>query len=192
MPSDRKLEVNQSGSSAGHDITGRDKITTTIHNNYGRVLTQLELWMQKLESQIKDNQTTKELIEELQYYYKKRSSDGVDGLEAKLEAAKGGEYLEDAVEVKHLFDKRLDKFNHFTAAQNIFAILLARIENDFITKIRPKIGEYSFDELDTLARTLIVAEVRKEIPGGELTLTENHILGMIYWLADQCFVRWHK
>ena len=39
--------------------------------------------------------------------------------------------------------------------------------------------------------THIVAPIVEECGCGVFTMTYNHVLGMIYWLAEQCFIRWH-
>ncbi|MEL6450395.1 MAG: ABC-three component system protein [Pseudomonadota bacterium] len=181
--------VTQKGVQSGGDTVGRDKITNHHHNT--SPLSLVEKLLESLKTQIDNDDHAKETIAELARYHSRKSVDGVDGLEAKLSASGQCAYYEDAIEKKEMFVKLLDKYALYISAQQIFGHFLAKAENQFNYVIYPDIPNQSIAEINQKVMTHIVAPIVEECGCGVFTMTYNHVLGMIYWLAEQCFIRWH-
>src|SRR3954463_14557420 len=91
--------VDQSRAAAQGDIAGRD-INYKINNSFGdrsapRAAGIVEQLLQRLNDELKNDQKAQNTIDKLQRYYKNRASDGVMGLEAKLQCAGRADTFED-------------------------------------------------------------------------------------------------
>lgn len=183
--------VNQKGASAGVDIVGRDKVT-----NYNvlptRAPTKIELLLEKLTKEIDSNEQVRDTLDSLSRFHKKRTVDGVEGLEAKLKAA-GREYeIYDALEKKELFAKLMERYSHYASAQEILACLLARAEYNFQGFIYPQIDGLTIIEINKIVDDTIIVPTIDDCGAGALSMDHSVAMGMVYWLAEQCYVRWHK
>lgn len=194
--------VNQSGASAGGDLVAGNKHTsnhtTIVLPNLtaapANSFPALERWIEQLRAACESNATINHQVRSFEYYKRKRvSADGVDGLIKKLEAGNRHSYIEDAVEQKVSFEKLLEEWSYYASAQEIFAYLLAKVQRGFQLTATPHIGAIPEAEIDRLVDMLVLNPIVDEcskIPQFDVNL--NIALGMLYWLADQCFLRWHK
>ena len=182
--------VNQKGARSGGDTVGRDKITYVQAPNSppGRV----ESLLLKLREQVENNQEVQDIIDELARYHSRRSVDGIEGLEAKLEAGNRHHLYMDAIEKKEMFAKLLEQWSLYSSAQSIFALFLARAEVQFSQVIHPQIPSKSEAEINSLVLERIVDPIVAECGTDLFHMDHNIALGMVYWLAEQCFIRWHS
>jgi hypothetical protein len=185
------LRVDQSEARAEGDIAGRD-VNKTINNFAApREATVVEQLLVRLNAEIEQNQQVRSTIERLQRFYERRAHDGVVGLQAKLEVAgREGEY-EDAIEMKEMFVKLLERWSLYHSAQHIFAHLLARAEVTFKSVILPRVGADSDVVINQMVLERIVEPTVGECGASVFEVDHMTAMGMIYWLAEQCFVRWH-
>jgi len=79
----------------------------------------------------------------------------------------------------------------YASAQEIFAHLLAKAEYEFTYVIRPQLNGISKVEANELVRDQIVVPIIEECGTTVFSINHSTAMGMIYWLAEQCFVRWH-
>lgn len=183
--------VNQSSAQADGDIVAGNKTT----NNYLQspaALSPVEKLMDRLAQEIDNSQQAKDIIGSLQFFYIQKSIDGVVGLEAKLIKAGRQDDLLYAFEKKELFVKLLDRYSLYASAQRIFAHLLAKTEHEFSQHIHPQIANLSHSEVNGLVGSRIVDPIVLECGAGPLDITHSIVMGMVYWLAEQCFIRWHQ
>lgn len=180
-------KVSQQHSSAGGDIVGRDKVTTYNSAPKGKI----EKLLVKLQEQYDGDHETQSIIDELARYHSRRAVDGVIGLEAKLTAAEKSDCYEDAIEKKEMFAKLLQKWTMYSSAQLIFSHILAKAEVEFTQVIYPQIPDKSEAEINTLVVERIVNPIVEECGDDLLAINHNLVQGMVYWLAEQCFIRWH-
>lgn len=180
--------VSQSKATAGGDIIAGHKIT---NHNYPAAASRVEALMLGLVREIETKQEVKGIIDSLQFYFKQIAPDGIVGLEAKLNhAGRSGEmYI--AFEKKELFVKILDKYSLYESAQKIFAYLLAKVEHEFNFAVHPQVTYCDPLQLNQLISDKIVEPIVAECGVGPLDINHNVAMGMVYWLAEQCFVRWH-
>lgn len=189
-----RISVNQKGAQAGQKVIGGDN--TDIENI--NILpqpkkTKVENLLEKLQLEMDGNIEVKQMIDDLQYYHERLSVDGIDGLENKLKkrGADESEILL-AMRKKEAFNKKLEKFVHYNSAQEIFALLLSKVDLVFETEISHLVDTASSEEIAKKTKEKIVDPIMAEISDDIMGLNYNHVLGMVYWLAEQCFVRWHK
>ena len=152
----------------------------------------VEQLLEKLQNEIMKNAEVRHTVESLQYFYERRARDGIVGLEAKLMAGERKHELYLALAKKEQFAKLLEKWSLYASAQEIFAYLLAEVECQFSMFVYPKIGQLEQVEINQLVDDRIVAPTIAECGTSVFTLNHSLVMGMIYWLAEQCFVQWHR
>lgn len=179
--------VEQKDITAAGDVVAGNKISMTLHRP--GVVEQL---LEKLKHEIETNSNTRHTIEDLQRFHRPRARDGIAGLEAKLKAGNREEELYDAMEKKELFVKLLERWSLYSSAQEIFAYLLAKAEYEFTTFIHPEIENISQKSVDQMIKAKIVEPTIEECGATVFSMNHGTAMGMLYWLAEQCFVRWHK
>jgi hypothetical protein len=184
-------QINQTNASAGGDVVGGNKI---INYNQGseRDSSVVEQLLERLQSEIEKNAEAKEIIQSLRRYYDKKSVDGIEGLEAKLKAGNRDHEIFLAFEKKELFLKALEKLSLYVSAQEIFGHLLAKVEHEFSMHVFPRIGEKAEHQVNEIITERIVEPIVKECGATVLKMDHSLAMGMLYWLAEQCFVRWHQ
>jgi hypothetical protein len=183
--------VNQSRASAQGDIVAGNKIKIERHY-HGPPVGIVEQLLEKLQDEMENNPQSCDVIERLQRFYKGRTHDDVIGLEAKLQAGGREDEYEDALERKEMFVKLLEQWALYASAQLIFAHLLARAEHHFKYMIYPSIKGDNTIEINLLTNQLIIEPTVKDCGSSVFAIDHNVAMGMVYWLAEQCFVRWHR
>jgi hypothetical protein len=181
--------VTQENVTAQGDVVGRDKIEQHFHPGSAGIVEEL---LRKLDAEVAKNEKVKETIETLAYYYNRRSVDGVEGLEAKLKAGNRTSEIMSAFEKKELFAKLLEKWALYTSAQKIMAYLLARAEHEFNYNIHPHINATNVGHINKLVTDKIVEPIVSECGHTVFGITHAVAMGIVYWLAEQCYVRWHS
>lgn len=186
--------TNQSGARASQNVVGRDLINNITYNHLHNSSSAraIEILLTKLEEEIRSDAHTQDTIDRLQRYRSRQKYDEIAGLEAKLSASnRSYEYIQ-ALEMKELFSKLLERFSLYASAQEILAYLLARVEYNFTQFIYPQINSLSIVEINELVDQKIVEPTIRECGASTFAMDHSLAMGMIYWLADQCFVRWHR
>lgn len=179
--------ISQQRANARGDIVGGDKVTNNISAPKGKI----ERLLKKLQEQYDGDNATQEVIDELARYHSRRASDGIFGLEGKLAAAGKSDCFDDAIEKKEMFAKLLQRWTMYSSAQLIFSHILAKAEIEFTQVIYPQIPERSEFEINALAIERIVNPIVDECGDDLLSVDHNLVQGIVYWLAEQCFIRWH-
>jgi hypothetical protein len=188
-------KVDQSKAKANQDIVAGDKLTAgSIVNNYGlsKSPSLIQTLMEKLQSEIDGDVKSQQTVDTLLFYQKKKSHDGIYGLEAKLQKADRQSEIIDALEYKELFSKLLYRFSLYDSAQEIFAFLLARVDRRFRIHVEPMLDQLDDVQIDALIYEQIIEPIVSEVGDGVFTINDAVVAGMVYWMAEQCFVRWHK
>jgi hypothetical protein len=182
--------VIQEGAIAGGDVVGGDKVVN-YHPPAAPVGVVGQL-LAKLQAEIDADEKVRHTIEALARFHKKRSEDGVEGLEAKLAAGGRSDEYYGALEKKEMFVKLLERWSLYASAQEIFVCLLAQAEHCFNLRVHPLISNHSRVQVNSLIDDLIVVPTINQCGASVFVLNHNVCMGMVYWLAEQCFVRWHK
>lgn len=180
-------KIDQSGASASGDIVAGDKNVYQVSLPPSRI----EQLMERLAHEIETKAEIRETIEQLQFFHNKVNVDDVVGLEAKLTKAGRDSELYLALAKKEQFAKLLEKYSLYSSAQRIFAYILAKAEHQFNSVIYPQIACQDIPSVNILVTERIVDPLVSECGIGPIDITHSIVMGMIYWLADQCFVRWH-
>jgi len=178
-------KADQRNAQAAGNIIGRDNVTIEAPKSM------VEKLLLRLQEQYDGDEETQNTIDELARYHTRRASDGIAGLKAKLEAADKSDCYDDAIEKKEMFAKLLQKWSLYSSAQLIFVHILAKAENEFTQTIYPQIPAKSEAEINALVLERIVNPIVEECSSELMGVSYNLVQGMVYWLAEQCFIRWH-
>lgn len=184
------IQQDFSNASAGGSIVAGDQINNfqTDHVLNGSI----KLLVQKLQKEMDNHSTTSGWIEDLVFFEENHPDDDVVGLEAKLDAAGMIAKRSIALKQKEHFAKFLEKRLLYDAAQQLLALCLHRIFEDFEAYVHPQCGSISSDDLNALIHEKIVCPLVNEYCYGAFSVNHSLVRGMTYWLADRCYVRWHK
>jgi hypothetical protein len=187
--------TTQKGIAAGRDnaagdITNIDSNNQTFQVNLGES-SPVAAWMALLAQEISTDKHVSDFIDTLQMYHEKHSHDGVDGLEAKLTHSGRNSELSLALRKKELFTRLLAKYSMFDSAQQILAYLLSKMEQDFRSYVLPNLAVGSSADIDHLFGQYLIEPCANEIKSGVFCLNAAIAAGMAYWLAEQCYIRWH-
>ena len=110
--------VDQSNAHAKENIIGRDYIkqdnrsfhhTTILKDAAPRASRIIEQLLDRLSEEVRTNQEIRHTVERLQRYYIQRAHDGINGLENKLKASRRESSYIDAIEMKEMFVKTLER-----------------------------------------------------------------------------------
>jgi hypothetical protein len=188
MLQNESSKADQRGAQAGGDNVGRDKIT--VHHAERR--SQIEGWLERLADERRESAEARELVDSLQYYFQRFPYDHVVGLEAKLDHAGRTDQKKIALRKKEAFSKLLAEWQAYPAAQEIFAYFLTKVESSFEAHIAPMLGINSIEEIDMSFKDKVIQPVLDEMTCGPFMLNYVNVSGMVYWLAEQCYIRWHS
>lgn len=194
MPADT---VDQNHANAGRDLIGGNVYQTSIilpaiDTEISQA--ELETLVKKLQVAIDDNDTINHMVRSMEYFHRKREAkDGIVGLEAKL--TKGGRetHRDDAIDQKLEFERLLEEWSYYASAQEILAHLLVHVQRNFMLVANPHLEDVPPHVLDQIVDQQVLGPILAKcakIPQFEVNL--NVALGMLYWLAEQCYVKWHK
>ena len=187
------FQVDQSAASAGGDNVARDKINNTYNYMAAQAASGvIEKLSKRLGEEMQANSQFRERIESLQYFFEKVSHDGVDGLEAKLLAANRASECRRALRMKETFVMLMTKYSFFQSAQLILAHLLAFAEDEFKSHVEPQLAGLTTIAIDELISQRIIGPVVEQAGTSPLQVTRMVANGMVYWLAEQCYIRWHQ
>ena len=178
--------ANQQGAKAGGNIAGRDYFNQESKKGL------VEKLLLKLKEQYDCSEQTQTTMDELARYHTRRAVDGIDGLEAKLKESDRFDYYDEAIEKKEMFAKLLEQWSLYSSAQQIFVHILARAENEFTHVIYGQIATKTPEVINALVMDRIVSPIVEECGGDIMSVNHNIVQGMVYWLAEQCFIKWHK
>lgn len=194
MTNSQDASINQSHSQAGGDIAGGDISKIYHFNNHTNAYEAIEKLAAKLRAEVEEEQTIDGTIANLAYYKRRReAADGIVGLKLKLETVNRLDLWEDALEQKVEFERLLEEWSLYASAQEIFAHILAKVERVFKGQVWPLLPDVADNAADKLVDELIVTPIINECSKVDhFFVNTNRALGMLYWLADRCFVRWHK
>jgi hypothetical protein len=169
---------------------GGDINLTTV-NSASRQATVLEQLLVRLHEEVEGRIHCQDTVAKLRRYQGGSRSDDVIGLAAKLQRSGRETHIDDALEQKEMFSKLLESWSLYASAQEIFVHLLARAEHLFKSEIHPDVGQLSVSDVNRLINNRIVDPVVFECGATMLQIDHLTAMGMVYWLAEQCFIRWH-
>lgn len=187
----QSVAITQRGNTAGHDIVGRDKNTTHIYQSVtpspSAVLLDL---LRRLKEEIGNDSKVETMLEELKRYHEPISK-VTRTLEEKLTDGARSDSIGTALEAKEMFAKKLARFSLFQSAQEIHALVLARIWSLFRHQIHPLIVRgVAREHVESTIQNVIIQPLVAELYVAPLRYCDPEIYGMLYFLTGNCHIEW--
>lgn len=182
-------KVDQTGNLVRGDQAGRDVNKPTFV--YQGTASPMARMIAKFRLETENDREMKLAIERLQRWFK--SEGDVIGLDEKLRLGDRTDIIQLAIEAKERFSKCLVRHEYSPAAQEIYAFLLAKTYQIFVTIIYPQICRgASAAEIDKLLVTEVYDKVEALLEDNPLEISPEEVMGMLYWLTGNCHLKWSK
>lgn len=197
MPNLIPKRTDQSRARAGRNIVAGDYNEQTNNYyfpDYDGARDVINSLAERLMAEIEMEDFVADDVANLAYFKRRRQApDGVVGLKAKLEKGQRSDLWFQAQEEKVEFEKLLEEWALYASAQEIFAEVLAKVERRFNRHAKPRFSEISLIDADILIDKLVIDPAVRDCAGvAQFRLNSTRAIGMLYWLADRCFIKWHK
>ena len=115
------------------------------------------------------------------------------GLEKKLEAGNRIEDIDFAQDVKEAFYRKIKRTENYASAQEIYAYLLSEVCSRFVDHVYPCIIEgKSKSEVNFLIAKFVFEPIQCMLGENILKIFRTDIEGMLYFLTDNCHIKWSK
>jgi hypothetical protein len=178
--------VTQTGNLVEGHLAGRD---VNIMQGVSRP-THMGRLIQEFHEQRRNDQVLERTIESLDVFLRRTEGDP-KGLEQKLSDAARTDELRSAETLKELFHKKLTLHQLTPAAQEIFAIALAKVQLRFQAEVSPLLHRReSKAEVDRAVLKQVVEPTYEELEHNPMDLGPHEIKGMVYYLTGNCHLTW--
>lgn len=149
--------------------------------------------IRRLKKEMADNNICKETLENLTHLSTRTSREKLIGLEKKLEAGNRTEDIDFAQDVKEAFYRKIKKTENYASAQEIYAYLLSEVCSRFVDHVYPCIIEgKSKSEVNFLIAKFVFEPIQCMLGENILKIFRTDIEGMLYFLTDNCHIKWSK
>ncbi len=188
--------VLQHGNVAQGNIVGRDAITHVENVNYFEASksaspsSRLYGLLKKLEHEVAENAVVETILEELTRYREPKTK-ATKTLEEKLLEGGRADLVPYAIEAKESFTKKLTKYGFYESAQDIHAMILAKIVNAFNHRIKPLIlAKAKRNDIEAEIHTSIIEPIVTDLSIPPLRYYDTEAYGMLYFLTGNCHIEW--
>jgi len=147
--------------------------------------------LKEMETEAKNNDEMVEFVDALADYLQDYPERNVIGLEEKLKNAKMDSLVDEAVVLKERFAKKLYRGQLSHNTQLLYAHSLALINTFFTHKVKPLIetgvSRVIFEKalLDEVLMPVLMSTSK-----ADMSITIDHIRGMLYFLTGKCHIKW--
>lgn len=181
---------SQRGNTAGRDVISAETVEI---NNYSGKPTALARLYERFRSDKDKNELQAEMYEKLQHFCNVDASGDVRGLAEKLSDAQREDLIRDAERLKEQAAKLVMRWQTSGTAQDILAMILGKMHTSFTLNVRPAIQQNApRANVDQLTYDRVIQHVEDMLGDNDLMLSTDDLLGLLYFLAGNCHIRWDK
>ncbi|WP_083272565.1 ABC-three component system protein [Pseudomonas sp. ENNP23] len=184
--------TSQSGNIVQGDNAARDIFKTT--NNYysSPTLEELALLYAKLKIDGIGEPSNNSFSQKLAHYMSIPTDGDVRGLEAKLRDSGRLDMLHFAMREKESAVKMLMKYQSSRSAQRIFTILLDELHTIYVLTVTPVIESNGERHAVDAKINEALQTIKSMLGENFLEFTVKDLLGLLFFLAGNCHIRWDK
>lgn len=190
--------VTQTGNRARGHIAGNDVYDVRgDFNQYAAPVSResrLSQLYRKLKEEAQGDCELSEYIKQLEIYTRVVKNEDVIGLDGKLTAAKRADQLEMAMIMKENIYAQLRENLFSRTFQTIYAIIMGKIWEEFISYVKPAILRGATrEEVDSLINIRVIKPISAELDDcdGYDGVANTDVRGMLYFLTGNCHILWH-
>lgn len=191
-------ELAQTGNRVGGSLAGRDvyDVQGDYHHHEAAAPSESRLGVlyRRLKLEAEDDAQLSDYIDQLAIYTRIVENEVIVGLDGKLNAASRSDQLEMAMAMKERIYAHIRRnlFSH--TFQTIYAILMAKIWEEFTSYVRPAIASGApRHEVDALINIRVIKPIAAELEDcAEYDgVASMEVRGMLYFLTGNCHLLWH-
>lgn len=184
--------ANQRDNCVVGDMAGNDINKTFITNNYSGGSPLAHLY-ERLRQDEGGNQLAVEMYGKLQHFCSVSTDGDVRGLEEKLSASERKDLIRRAERLKEQAAKLIMKWQTSGTAQEILAMILSKLYTAFTLNVTPAVEKGEPREVvDQLIYKEVIQATEAILGENALTLYDDDILGLLFFLGGNCHIRWDK
>lgn len=181
--------TTQSGNSAHGDIVGGNKSVTV----YSQAPSLISVLNERFKAEEASLDAFKGFIGELQHYWDRATNPDVRGLAAKLKDSNRQDLEALAERLKENATKKIVKYQTSHSAQEILVWAFGDIYSRFILEVTPNIEAGSpRSVIDSLINEKVIDPVVNGLGENVLHLYRDEIVGLVFFLAGNCHLKWDK
>jgi len=191
----KPTSIIQKNINAGGDVAGGNIDKSSIHINipipYQNDATLKQLLLQH-EIEKSTDPEYREFSKELNRFFNKKLPEKFRDLETKLTDGKREFVIELAQDSKEKLTKKIEKYQHYQSAQDIYTYLLVNIRTSFVHQVQSKIksGVFKEFEIDEIVANEIIGPFLFNLQGSSLLIDKDELYGVLYFLTGNCYIEW--
>ncbi|WP_133249003.1 ABC-three component system protein [Pseudomonas sp. B1(2018)] len=183
--------TNQSGNVA-NDIAGGNISKTSINIINSASVEELALLYAKLKVDGLGDLSGNSFCHKLQHYMSAPTDGDIRGLEAKLRESGRLDMLHFAMLQKEAAAKLVMKYQSSKSAQRVYTILLDELHTIYMLTVTPVIEAGGDRQAVDLCINQALQTIKAMLGENFLEFTVKDLLGLLYFLAGNCHIRWDK
>ena len=172
----------------GSVVSARDSFVTQVaspHVNFG-----LQRIVSACLAEIANGIIADTFLQQLQHYNRPPSE---RNLETKLiGSGQNSAYYEFAIAAKEDFAKFVEVIGRTPSGQLVLVSAFKHAYSIYGEKIKPKIGQLTFSQQESIFDELIVEYLSQNLTGLPNFYGRNEAIGLLFYLADNCFIEYAK
>ncbi|HEI3511734.1 TPA: hypothetical protein SI382_000066 [Escherichia coli] len=133
-----------------------------------------------------------DFCDKLKHYLASDTNPDIRDLATKLTDSDRTELIYFATALKEQALKAIMKCQSSKTAQEIYAFILDKIHTDFMLKITPLIQKDEDRVIVDEKISLVLENISEMLGDNLLNLSEKDLLGLLYFLGGNCYIRWDK
>lgn len=184
--------TNQSGNQAGRDFAGRDIYNTDIRIVTQAAIEELAHLYEKMKADGIGDPSGNSFSRKLQHYMSSPTDGDVRGLEEKLRDSNRLDMLHFAMKEKESAVKLIMKFQSSKSAQRVYTILLDELHTIYMLTVTPVIEGGGDRQAVDLIISQALQTVKSMLGENFMEFTVKDLLGLLFFLAGNCHIRWDK
>lgn len=193
-----KSLVTQTGNRVRGHIGGRDVYDVRGDINQYIAPTPQESRLshlyRRLKAEAAEDQHLSDYIKQLEIYTRVVENEEIIGLDGKLNAAFRSDQIEMAMFMKERTYAQLRENLFSKTFQTIYAIIMSKIWEEFVSFVRPAINSgASREDVDALINQYVIKPIAAELDSctDYDGVAATDVRGMLYFLTGNCHLLWH-
>jgi len=132
-------------------------------------------------------------VADLQHFWDRATNEDIRQLSQKLSESGRADMIHTGEELKERATKKILRFQTSRHAQDILAWVLAELYGRFLLDVIPSIQtDADRVTIDALLGEKVIGPTLNDLEDNVLGLSRIDVMGLMYFLAGNCHIRWDK
>lgn len=184
------MTIRQTENIAGGDIVGGNKTVTIVAPS---AKGHIDVLNERYKAESGNAEGLSGFICELQHFWNRATDPDIRGLAAKLRESERSDIIHAGEVLKEKATMKIVKYQTSPSAQEIFVWALTEMYGRYLLEVTPRIqAGLGRPEIDTLINEKVIDPVLQGLGENVLHLYRDEIIGLMFFLAGNCHIRWDK